>query len=63
MFAGRGGGEKRGGSGGERSVLPEGTKRQRVARRQDASESDGQPMPEFMTAWGESEAVRLGSSH
>ena len=48
---------------GERSVLPEGTKRQRVARRQDASESDGQPMPEFMTAWGESEAVRLGSSH
>ena len=50
-------GEERG------SELPEGTKRQRVARRQDASESDRQPMPEFMTAWGESEAVRLGSSH
>ena len=46
MFAGRGGGEKRGGSGGEQSVLPEGTKRQRVARRQDASEAHEQPMPE-----------------
>ena len=63
MFAGRGDKRRRRGGRGERSVLPEGTKRQRVARRQDASESDGQPMPEFMTAWGESEAVRLGSSH
>ena len=42
---------KEGGAGRERSVLPEGTKRQRVARRQDASEANLQPMPEFMTAW------------
>ena len=41
MFAGRGDKRRRRGGRGERSVLPEGTKRQRVARRQDASESDG----------------------
>ena len=51
MFAGRGDKRRRRGGGGERSVLPEGTKRQRVARRQDASEANLQPMPEFMTAW------------
>ena len=52
MFAGREDKRRRRGGRGEQSVLPEGTKRQRVARRQDASEANLQPMPEFMTGLG-----------